>query len=118
VTTDPERLRAVLVNILNNAQHAVRAVNPDAAAAPAVRVRVQRADAERWRIEVQDRGEGIASDDVSRIFEPFFTTRRTGSGLGLALARNVIEGLGGSITVESQLHLGTRVTIELPSQGA
>jgi signal transduction histidine kinase len=118
VTTDPERLRAVLVNILNNAQHAVRAVNPDAAAAPAVRVRVQRADAERWRIEVQDRGEGIASDDVSRIFEPFFTTRPTGSGLGLALARNVIEGLGGSITVESQLHLGTRVTIELPSQGA
>ena len=50
--------------------------------------------------------------DLPRMFEPFFTTRRTGSGLGLALARNVVEGLGGSIAIESQVTVGTPVRID------
>ena len=67
----------------------------------------------RWRIEVRDRGVGIAPDDLPRVFEPFFTTKRAGSGLGLALARNVVEGLGGTISVQSQQNVGTTVRIDV-----
>jgi signal transduction histidine kinase len=114
VVTDSERLRGVLVNVLTNAQHAVRAKGANGQAEPSIRVRTNRAAGRRWQIEVRDLGVGIAPADLPRVFEPFFTTRRTGSGLGLALARNVIEGLGGSIAVESQVDAGTTVRIDLP----
>jgi signal transduction histidine kinase len=111
--TDAERLRASLVNVLGNAQHAVRARH-GGAGAPPIRVRISRNDP-RWIVEVVDRGAGIAKEDLARVFEPFFTTRRAGSGLGLALARNIIEGLGGSIAIESQVQTGTTVRIEMGS---
>jgi signal transduction histidine kinase len=113
---DAERLRAVLVNVLGNAQQAVRATR--AAPPPAVTVGVSSGRTGWWRIEVLDRGEGISPEHLSRVFEPFFTTRRTGSGLGLAIARNVVEGLGGTIALESRPGAGTRVRIELPSAPA
>ena len=116
IVTDPERLRSVLVNVLTNAQQAVRAHGVNNSAGPAVRIRMAHAARNRWRIEVADRGAGIPPADLSRIFEPFFTTRRTGSGLGLALARNVVEGLGGSISIDSDLNLGTTVRIDLPDR--
>jgi len=53
---------------------------------------------------------------MPRLFEPFFTTHRTGSGLGLALSRNIVEGLGGSIVIDSQIDVGTTVRIELPDR--
>lgn len=117
VVTDAERLRAVLVNVLTNAQQAVRAAHSSDVPGPPVRLRTSRMDG-RWRIDVADRGAGIAAEDLPRLFEPFFTTRRTGSGLGLALARNIIEGLGGSISVESEAGSGTTVHIEVPDRPA
>jgi signal transduction histidine kinase len=114
LVTDAERLRAVLVNVLANAQHAVRAKAGVGASAPDVTIRVLRHAPDGWRVEIIDRGTGIPAADLPRLFEPFFTTRRTGSGLGLALARNVVEGLGGSITIESQPNVGTTVRIDLP----
>jgi signal transduction histidine kinase len=118
VTTDSERLRGVLVNLLTNAQHATRARDVNGSPPPEIRIRTTRSGKSRWRIEVSDRGVGIEPGDLPRIFEPFFTTRRTGSGLGLALARNVVEGLGGSIAVESRVNHGTTVRIELPERPA
>jgi two-component system sensor histidine kinase HydH len=70
----------------------------------------------RIRITVADRGEGIAADALAHIFDPYFTTRRTGSGLGLPIARNIIEGLGGTIAVTSRLGQGTHIHIELPEE--
>jgi two-component system sensor histidine kinase AtoS len=116
IDTDAERLRSVLVNVLTNAQHAVRAGPLRSGTRPPIRIRVRRGAADRWRIEVIDRGIGIAPDDLPRVFEPFFTTRRTGSGLGLALARNIIEGLGGTIAADSRPGAGTTVRIDLPGQ--
>ena len=114
VTTDAERLRAVLVNVLNNAQEAVHARGADRAGGSAIRLRVARRTPGDWRIEVIDRGLGIPAEDLARLFEPFFTTRRGGSGLGLAIARNIVEGLGGTIAVESRVNSGTTVRIDLP----
>jgi signal transduction histidine kinase len=116
IVTDAERLRSVLVNLLSNAQQAVRMADRTPAS-PAIRLRTARVNGHDWRIEVIDRGSGIAAGDLPRLFEPFFTTRRTGSGLGLAIARNVVEGLGGSIAVTSQAGEGTTVRIDLPAGG-
>jgi C4-dicarboxylate-specific signal transduction histidine kinase len=111
IVTDAERLRGVLVNVLTNAQHAVTAMPREGA--PLIAMRMRRADG-RLRIDVADRGPGVAADDLARIFEPFFTTRRAGSGLGLAIARNVIEGLGGTIVMHSEPGRGAIVTVTLP----
>ena len=115
IVTDAERLRPVLVNVLTNAQQAVARAHAatGAASSPPVRcVTARLATTAGWRIEVIDRGVGIAPTDLPRIFEPFFTTRRGGSGLGLAIARNIVEGLGGTIAVESRLSAGTTVRID------
>ena len=50
------------------------------------------------------------------IFDPFYTTRGSGSGLGLPIARNIIEALGGSINAASRLGDGTTITIDLPGR--
>ena len=112
VTTDAERLRQALVNIIGNAIHAVN----DGAEAPDgfVRLRTARLDSRHVAITVADRGSGIAPEDLPRVFEPYFTTRRTGTGIGLAISRNIIEGLGGRISVASERERGTEVRIELP----
>jgi signal transduction histidine kinase len=108
VTTDAERLRQALVNILGNAVHAVAGRQAD------IRLRTRRVDAGRVAIVVTDNGSGIAPEDLPRLFDPYFTTRRTGTGIGLAISRNIIEGLGGRIVVASEPDRGTEVRIELP----
>lgn len=70
------------------------------------------------RIEFRDNGRGIAKDNLGRIFDPFYTTRlgQGGSGLGLNIVVNIVEGLlGGVIRVESELGKGTVFVVELPS---
>lgn len=119
--TDAERLRTALVNILANARHAVEAVGRGRGRASAVAVAdsplvtlrtVRRGD--RVAITIQDQGTGIAAEDLAHIFDPYFTTRRAGTGLGLPISRNIIEGLGGSIRVDSTLGAGTEISIDLP----
>ena len=119
--TDAERLRTALINILGNARHAVEAsVNgtpTQAAAGPHVVVKTTRAG-ERAVITISDDGVGIGDEDLVHIFDPYFTTRRAGTGLGLPIAKNIIEGLGGSIVVRSQRDIGTDVRIDLPLRPA
>lgn len=112
LVTDAERVRAVLINVLTNAQHAVESLPRDQG--PLISLKL-RASEDSWRVDVADRGPGVAAEDLARVFEPFFTTRRAGSGLGLAIARNVIEGLGGTITMTSDFGKGAVVTIILPA---
>jgi signal transduction histidine kinase len=114
LTTDGERLRQALVNILGNAMQAVAAAAPAASSTPLISLRTSRLDARRVVVTVADRGIGIAAEDLPRVFDPYFTTRRTGTGIGLAISRNIIEGLGGRITVSSERDRGTEVRIELP----
>ena len=112
VTTDAERLRTALINILTNARHAVETI-PLNRAEPAVTLRTRR-QADRISVTVRDRGPGIASDDMAHIFDPFFTTRRAGTGLGLPIAKNIIDGLGGSLSIDSSPDAGTEIRIEIP----
>jgi signal transduction histidine kinase len=111
LTTDPGRLRQALVNVIGNA---IQAVDGRPVEGTAIRVETTRLGDRRCVVVVSDKGAGIAPEDLPRIFDPFFTTRRTGTGIGLAISRNIIEGLGGRITVASTRDRGTDVRIELP----
>ncbi len=112
VVTDGERLRGVLVNLLQNARDGVLAAGR--AGPDAVEVGARRLAAGRVLLWVQDRGAGVAPADLPHVFEPYFTTKRTGSGLGLAIARKVVDALGGSIRMESREGEGSRIEVELP----
>ena len=116
VTTDPERLRIALVNLLVNARHAVNGA-AEAAQAPLVTLR-SRAITGRVRILVADRGVGIAGTDLAQVFDPYFTSKRGGTGLGLPIAKNIVEGLGGTITISSAPGAGTEIVIDLPFDAA
>jgi signal transduction histidine kinase len=120
VAGDAIQLRQALLNVLVNARQLV----DDHCASQAiessdVEVELTRGGGPRppIRIEVRDRGPGIAPEDADRVFEPFFTRRAEGTGLGLAITRRIIEAHGGTIRLEPRPGGGAVVTIELPMEG-
>jgi two-component system sensor histidine kinase PilS (NtrC family) len=66
-------------------------------------------------VEIEDTGEGISPNLLSRVFDPFFSTKSSGTGMGLAVARNIIQAHGGRIAIESEVDKGTICRIWLPS---
>ena len=104
------RLVRVLQNLLVNA---VRHTPADGS----VRIDAARA-LDRLELSVEDTGEGIAPDDLAHVFDPFFRADQArsgaGAGLGLALAKRIVEALGGRITADSTPSVGSRFAIELP----
>ncbi|HEX4601991.1 MAG TPA: ATP-binding protein [Gemmatimonadales bacterium] len=97
-----DEVKEVLVNLLENARNA---------GARRVSVRV---DQGGRRLTVADDGRGIAHDALPRLFDPTFSTTSSGAGLGLAIARRLVESWGGTITLKSAPGEGTSVTITLP----
>ena len=110
---DPHQLQQVLLNLLTNAQHALRA----APGAREVTLTTQY-DAAQQQITlmVADTGPGIPLALQTRIFEPFFTTKPpgVGTGLGLPLCRGIVEAHGGTLDVTSGLGLGATFRLTLP----
>jgi two-component system sensor histidine kinase AtoS len=113
--TDGEKLRTALVNLLTNARQAVAARNGSGAPTPrpAVTLATMRLAPHRVVVSIADSGLGIEPDNLTRIFDPYFTTRRAGTGLGLPIAKNIVDGLGGLITIASTPGAGTTIRIEL-----
>jgi signal transduction histidine kinase len=67
-------------------------------------------------VDVHDNGCGIASENLERIFESFFTTKPVGegTGLGLSISRDIIQGLGGELSVDSRVEEGSTFRVFLP----
>jgi len=108
VLCDPEMIKPVILNIFVNAAQAMRG-------AGAISVRLESlAQVRCCRITVQDTGPGIPEAVRDRIFQPFFTTKGGGTGLGLPIAKRVIEHHGGEISVHCPPEGGTCVVLKLP----
>jgi signal transduction histidine kinase len=113
VRVDPPTFRRVLDNLLENAHK----YSPDPAAPITVSIATT---AEATTFLVTDRGAGIAPEDLPRVFEPFFRADLSrargagGVGLGLTLARRIVEAHGGTIGIASELGKGTSVRVTLP----
>jgi signal transduction histidine kinase/ActR/RegA family two-component response regulator len=108
---DNQRLKQVLINLLSNAIKYNRTGGE-------VRVRVRSNDGERLAIDVIDTGKGIDEASLTKLFTPFERLDAAGSdvegtGLGLALSRTLVQGMGGAIEVDSVLGEGSTFTIEL-----
>jgi two-component system, OmpR family, sensor histidine kinase BaeS len=104
---DPLRIREVLVNLLANAIHHTPAGGSVSVGAG------QRNDS--IFVRVTDTGSGIAADELPKIFDRFYKGASSkGSGLGLTIARNLVEAHGGEIHAESEIGKGTTITFVLP----
>ncbi|MFB3882771.1 MAG: sensor histidine kinase [Armatimonadota bacterium] len=103
------QLQQVFMNLIINAHHAM----PDGGE---LTVRTGTVPDDRVFVEIADTGCGIAPENINRIFDPFFTTKEEGkgTGLGLAVSRNIIESHGGDIGVRSAVGLGTTFRVILP----
>jgi len=115
VRLSPQRLTQVLLNLLLNAG-AVLYEKPSSATRT-VTVRAELSGDARARIEVEDNGPGVPAAMRDRIFDPFVTTKDVGSGtgLGLAVCRGIIEGASGHISVDADYKAGARFVVELPA---
>jgi len=113
VIADDSRLTQVFINLLINAAHAIPEGHSDA---NRIAVRTRTDSEGRAVIEVEDSGLGMSADVQARVFDPFFTTKDVGvgTGLGLSICHGIVTGLGGQITIESAVGLGTIVRIVLP----
>jgi len=109
VEHDPNQINQVLLNLLLNA---IQSMDKPGT----IRVTLSQEEDDAVAIAVSDEGKGIAPEHLPNIFRPFFTTKGHGTGLGLSLARRIVESHGGTITVDSTVGQGTRFTVQLPIQ--
>ena len=107
VLGDSGKLHQLVLNLILNALQA-------STAGSAIHVSLTGRDAGSVRLEVSDRGAGVAPEHLEHIFEPFFTTRTSGTGLGLPIAKEIAERHSGRMEVKSRPGEGTSVIVELP----
>ena len=108
IASDQSQLQQVFLNMINNA---IDAIEKDGL----IEVRTWKDDSQIV-VSIKDNGPGIPEEHLTRIFDPFFTTKEVGkgTGLGLSVSYNIIQKLGGLITVESKLSEGTEFRVKLP----
>lgn len=106
IPLDRAQLERVVINVVKNA---IEAAPPDSV----VTVHSERS-IQGIELCVEDSGPGISADARRHLFVPYFTTKPGGSGLGLALVRQIVLGHGGSVVAEDRTEGGTRVRITLP----
>lgn len=111
--TDPAQLQQVFLNLFNNAIDAVKGRDGGE-----IRVTAAKSD-HHISVSIADNGCGIAPEHMKKIFLPFFTTKPVGQGTGLGLSTcyGIMERLGGQVTVQSELNVGTVFTVRLPLSG-
>jgi signal transduction histidine kinase len=111
ITTDPRRVRQILLNLLSNAIKFGKK--------QPIKVKCARTDAGGVTISVIDKGEGISEEDRARVFEEFVQvspTQQPGTGLGLPISRRLAVLLDGSLEMESVLGEGSVFTLKLPAE--
>ena len=106
IFADKLQIKQVMTNLIQNAIQATKLED---------KIDITLRNEENYiKIGIKDFGQGIDFDDLSKIFEPYFTTKRKGTGLGLAVVKQIIENHNGYLSVSSELGKGTFMEINLP----
>ena len=106
---DPAQIRQVMINLFKNA---VEAADGEARIA----LGIDTNPAGETYLQVADRGRGMDDETMRKALLPFYSTKKSGSGLGLPLCREIVEGHGGKLTLQSREGGGTTVTCWLPAR--
>lgn len=109
---DRDQIIRLFVNLISNAV----TVSVDEKSAVVVSLACNR-ESQFVRIQVRDNGEGLSDEVRSRLFEPYFSTKKTGTGLGLVIAKQIVDEHYGRIYVEENQPKGTVFTVEIPQKG-
>jgi two-component system nitrogen regulation sensor histidine kinase NtrY len=107
INVDEEQIQQVLINLVKNAIEAVETM-------PNGRVQIKAGIDKKQKIfiEVSDNGKGIIPEALDQIFIPFYTTKKTGSGIGLALSRQIMQLHNGTLTADSEIDKRTVFTMK------
>ncbi|MGF7159548.1 C4-dicarboxylate-specific signal transduction histidine kinase [Rhodoligotrophos appendicifer] len=103
-------LQQVLLNLMNNGLQAMA----ETRGARLLTITVAREEADDIAVSIRDRGTGIAEESLARLFDPFFTTKSGGMGMGLAICRSTIEGLGGRLSARNDQDGGAVFEFTIP----
>jgi len=106
LNADREKIKVAIRNLLINSIEAIKGKGQ-------IEFRLE-AQPEAIRLEIKDNGNGIPADILEHVFDPYFSTKEKGTGLGLAICKRIVEENGGSIKIESQPGVGTRVRLTFP----
>ena len=108
IQTDPEQMRRVFINILDNAIHAMSKKG-------LIKIRTSfNSELQKLKIEIADSGPGISIRDKEKLFLPHFSTKKKGAGLGLTIVSQVISEHNGSISIENNEPHGAKFIIQIP----
>ena len=107
---DRIQLQQVIVNLVVNGMDAMKETPSENRI---IRIGTSRVE-EFAELSVSDRGPGIPEDKLKQVFEPFFTTKAEGMGMGLSIARTIVEMHGGSIRVEGRNGGGATFRVQVP----
>jgi signal transduction histidine kinase len=111
VWADAEKLRQVFGNIIDNAIDAMDGVSSERR----IDLYIENGRPKTVTVRVRDNGAGIPEAKLAKIFNPFFTTKEKGTGLGMAIAKKIVDAHQGEITVASQQGQGTEFRVVLPT---
>lgn len=104
---DAEKLKQVVLNVVVNAIEAMKEGGTLTARSSV--------EGSQVVIEIADSGPGIDEGVIGNVFDPFFTTKEAGTGLGLAIVRKIVEQHGGTVSIDSERGVGTRVRVRVPT---
>jgi signal transduction histidine kinase len=110
VRADADKLRQVFSNIIDNAIDAMESTTGERR----LEFAIQNNGAGMAAVRIRDNGCGIADDKIAKIFNPFYTSKTNGTGLGLGVAKKVIDSHRGTIEVHSQVGHGTEFVLAIP----
>ncbi|GHI00226.1 ATP-binding protein [Neobacillus kokaensis] len=107
VECDEKQLKQVFINLIKNAIEATTNGGT-------IKINVQLLEEGKINISISDEGCGIKSEDIPNLTTPFYTTKKSGTGLGLVVINQIIKEHNGAIKIDSDLGIGTKVTVTLP----
>lgn len=113
ISVDKEQMEQVLINLIKNAIQALEE-NDELGKPKEISIKATVEGEDRVAVRIRDNGTGIDEEALKKVFIPFFTTKKSGSGIGLSLSKQIMRKHNGNISVQSVVNEGTEFTLTFP----